>query len=116
MVNEIISERWECPYCRSKFDDEYDAEGCAEECLLERVESPIEVDGKDFFECEYCGKIFNRYFNAEDCEKYHIEKEDKFFDVFTHKESMRVLAEAAAHPDQITLFVTITKPVLHSQE
>ena len=104
MVTQKIIQGRKCPYCNEVYMEHITAEECAEECLLKEIDEPIEYFGSPEWTCDYCGKEYIGEQNADECEKVHRKAKDKYYEDYKQKESMELLAKAAAHPEQ-TKFV-----------
>lgn len=100
MVKDLTRDGWECPYCENKFDEQYDAEECAEECA--HIERTRKITIYEYV-CDGCNNKFKDEFKAENCEIDHKNKHDKFYENMKRTESKRKLDEASKHPNQIQL-------------
>jgi predicted RNA-binding Zn-ribbon protein involved in translation (DUF1610 family) len=102
MVNSIRALKYECPYCGERYENEYEAEQCAEACV--DVEDVIEVNDEiESHQCEMCGEMYSLFAEAELCEEKHRELDDKYYDEWKMKTGFIAMAMAAAHPSQIKL-------------
>lgn len=86
---------WRCPYCKTLYKAECDAEECARNCV--DIDDPIEVST---YKCEMCGGQETNYSEAEKCEEQHKEFEDKYYRDYLVYQNFAKLNEAANHPSQ----------------
>lgn len=96
-----------CPYCDEKFDDEYDAEDCAEQCCLKYVD-PISI--KSQYQCEICDA---RSYHRDEimlCEAKHEEDEDQYYEFYLESLARLKLEEAARHPSQTHINIYLIGP------
>ena len=97
MVETIFLTLWECPYCKERYEDEDEAEDCAKECV--DIESPNKIELDEHF-CDYCDGGYKLHKKAEGCEQKHLEKNDKYVEIYNDRVSKLKLKKASEHPTQ----------------
>lgn len=81
---------WTCPYCGKEYNNENDANECAEECA--DIDRPRE-DTKTVYVCEFCEKKYDKEEEAKVCEEHHAKNNDDCY-------SKEMLRRTSEHPGQ----------------
>ena len=94
---------YECPYCGDEYKTYEDADTCAEECVCETRDDPIEKGKDKVYTCEYCDKEHNLNEAAKYCEDEHVKNKDIHFIEKEEEEARERLYMAGTHADQYRL-------------
>ena len=89
--------KWQCPYCGSLYDEEDEAEDCADNCV--DIETPIKVE-TIYFYCEMCNKKYTESEDVIECENKHKKKKDYYYESYISDKEKKILEKAARHPSQ----------------
>ena len=104
MVTTISKIMYKCPYCDQKYETEYEARTCAEDCHLADIEEVTQEEITKQNICEYCNEEWHTHQEAEECEQEHIETQDKHYEQYQEHEARHKLLEAGHHPSQRKIY------------
>lgn len=97
MTFEITKTIWECPYCSNEYDNEEDAQDCADGCS--EIDAPTESEITKYG-CDMCRKEYVEELNAEDCEEKHTKNKDRHLKEYGDWKEKAKLLEAGNHKNQ----------------
>lgn len=88
-------EKYKCPYCKTEYDQEFEAKDCAVSCAP--VEDPEYIS---VMVCDMCGASYINEENAAECELEHERLNDMKYRDYLIKKNFEGLEKAAKHPAQ----------------